>query len=59
VVIVAGALEFCDCSGLSVLLATTRTARALGTDLRLRAVSGPLARTMLSTGTCGAFNFDT
>lgn len=38
------ALRFCDCTGLSALLAGARAAHARGTTLRLRSVPVSLAR---------------
>ncbi|MFD3549190.1 STAS domain-containing protein [Streptomyces sp. NPDC058655] len=37
-------MDFCDCTGLGVLLAAARLARARGTDLQLRSVPHTLAR---------------
>ncbi|MFB6477375.1 STAS domain-containing protein [Streptomyces virginiae] len=37
-------LEFCDCCGLSVLLAAARKAKAEGAEIHLRAVPHALAR---------------
>jgi anti-anti-sigma factor len=51
-------LRFCDCSGLTMLMATARTARHHGVDLRLRAVPRSLARIMRLTGTHGLFTAD-
>jgi anti-anti-sigma factor len=58
VVLDLGALRFCDCSGLSVLLATARAARHEGVELRLRAVPHSLARIMRLSGTHGLFTID-
>ncbi|MEU8976329.1 STAS domain-containing protein [Streptomyces monashensis] len=51
-------MQFYDCSGLTVLLATARTARRHGVDLRLCAVPRFLARIMRLTGTHGMFAID-
>ncbi|NBM15931.1 STAS domain-containing protein [Streptomyces sp. GC420] len=58
IVIDLGRLEFCDCSGLSALLAADRAARACGAELRLRAVPHSLARILRLTGVQGAFTVE-
>ncbi|MFF8844204.1 STAS domain-containing protein [Streptomyces sp. NPDC015127] len=58
IVVDLGALRFCDCSGLSALLAAARTARARGVELRLRAVPHYLARILRLSGTRGAFTIE-
>lgn len=58
VVIDLGALQFCDCAGLSVLLAIARAAHHQGVDLRLSAVPHSLARIMRLLGTHGLFTID-
>ncbi|MEU2801442.1 STAS domain-containing protein [Streptomyces sp. NPDC007117] len=51
-------VTFCDCSGLSALLAATRAARAAGVELRLCAVSPALARLLRLTRTSDAFTIE-
>lgn len=47
-------VDFCDCSGLAVLLRAGRHARARGTALRVVNVTSPLVeRLFRSTGTAG------
>ncbi|MFD7409777.1 STAS domain-containing protein [Streptomyces sp. NPDC059866] len=58
VVVDLGQVTFCDCTGLSALLAAACTARARGVELRLRAVPHSLARILRLTGTHGAFGID-
>jgi len=58
VVIDLGGLTFCDCTGLSALLATARTAHAGDAELRLCAVPHFLARILRLSGTHGAFTIE-
>ncbi|MGJ5751569.1 anti-anti-sigma factor [Streptomyces puniciscabiei] len=58
VVVDCGGLTFCDCTGLSALLAAARTAKASGRDLRLCAVPHPLARLLRLTHAGSAFTID-
>ncbi|MBB5926524.1 STAS domain-containing protein [Streptomyces echinatus] len=51
-------LQFCDCTGLSALLAAHRVAKERGTALRLRAVPYPLARLLRLTRTGSVFAID-
>ncbi|MER6573077.1 STAS domain-containing protein [Streptomyces sp. NPDC001093] len=53
-----GGLTFCDCTGLSVLLAAARAAKAGGRDLRLCAVPHPLARLLRLTHAGRAFTIE-
>ncbi|WP_413812515.1 STAS domain-containing protein [Streptomyces sp. OE57] len=55
VVIDLGGLRFCDCTGLSALLAAARTAQAGDVELRLRAVPHFLARILRLSGTRSSF----
>ncbi|MFD9337517.1 STAS domain-containing protein [Streptomyces sp. NPDC060028] len=48
-------LSFCDCSGLSALLAATRGVKAAEVELRLRAVPHVLARLLQLSHTGTAF----
>jgi anti-sigma B factor antagonist len=58
IVVDLGGLRFCDCWGLSALLAAARTARWLKADLRLRAVPRFLAGVLRLTGTRDAFTIE-
>ncbi|MEV1084025.1 STAS domain-containing protein [Streptomyces sp. NPDC050211] len=58
VVVDLGQVTFCDCTGLSALLAAARAARGRGVELRLRAVPHFLARILRLTGTHGAFSIE-
>ncbi|WP_373312307.1 STAS domain-containing protein [Streptomyces aurantiogriseus] len=49
-------VAFCDCAGVSALVAAARTARARGVGFRLRSVSHFLARFLRLTGPHGAFS---
>lgn len=49
-------LQFCDCCGMSVLLAAARAARAEGSEIHLRAVPHALARLLRLFHTADAFN---
>jgi anti-anti-sigma factor len=51
-------LTFCDCSGLSALMAAARAAKADGVELRLCAVPHPLARLLRLTHTGSAFTIE-
>ncbi|MEV5779008.1 STAS domain-containing protein [Streptomyces antimycoticus] len=51
-------LTFCDCTGLSALLAAARTAQAGDVELRLCAVPHFLARILRLSGTHGAFTIE-
>jgi anti-anti-sigma factor len=53
-----GGLTFCDCSGLSALLAVAREAKASGSELRLHAVPHSLARLLRLTHTGSAFTIE-
>ncbi|MGY0063408.1 STAS domain-containing protein [Streptomyces sp. LZ34] len=57
-VIDLGGLTFCDCTGLSALLAAARTAQAGDVELRLCAVSHFLARILRLSGTHSAFTIE-
>lgn len=48
-------LQFCDCRGMSVLLAAARTAKAEGAEIHLRAVPPALARLLRLFHTAEAF----
>ncbi|OAH11306.1 STAS domain-containing protein [Streptomyces jeddahensis] len=58
IVVDLSGLRFCDCSGLSALLAAARNARTVGVELRLRAVPRTLARILRLTGTHRAFTIE-
>ncbi|WP_413100210.1 STAS domain-containing protein [Streptomyces sp. Inha503] len=58
VVVDLGGLTFCDCTGLSALLAAARTARAGDVELRLCAVPHFLARILRLSGTRGSFTIE-
>ncbi|MGW7616214.1 STAS domain-containing protein [Streptomyces antimycoticus] len=58
VVIDLGGLTFCDCTGLSALLAAARTAQAAHVELRLCAVPCFLARILRLSGTRDAFTVE-
>ncbi|NIY65569.1 STAS domain-containing protein [Streptomyces malaysiensis] len=58
VVIDLGGVTFCDCTGLSALLAAARTAHASDVDLRLRAVPYFLARILRLSGTRRSFTIE-
>ncbi|MFF3214329.1 STAS domain-containing protein [Streptomyces sp. NPDC002886] len=51
-------VEFCDCCGLSVLLAAARTARADGAEIHLRAVPHAVSRLLRLFDTVGAFTIE-
>ncbi|WP_258308449.1 STAS domain-containing protein [Streptomyces sp. NWU339] len=51
-------LSFCDCSGLSALLAAARAAQAAGAELRLCAVPHVLARLLRLSHTGSAFTIE-
>lgn len=51
-------LQFCDCCGMSVLLAAARTAKADGAEIHLRAVPHALARLMRLFHTSDAFTVE-
>ncbi|WP_181384031.1 STAS domain-containing protein [Streptomyces sp. NWU339] len=51
-------LSFCDCSGLSALLAAARAAKAAGAELRLCAVPHVLARLLRLSHTGSAFTIE-
>jgi anti-anti-sigma factor len=53
-----GRLTFCDCTGLSALLAAARAARASGSELRLCAVPHALARLLRLTHAGSAFTIE-
>jgi anti-anti-sigma factor len=53
-----GGLTFCDCTGLSALLAAARAARARGSKLRLCSVPHPPARLLRLTHTGRAFTIE-
>ncbi|MET9831702.1 MULTISPECIES: STAS domain-containing protein [Streptomyces] len=50
--------DFCDCTGLSALLAAARTAKARGSELRLCSVPHPLARLLRLTHASSAFTIE-
>ncbi|GHE75821.1 hypothetical protein GCM10018771_67500 [Streptomyces cellulosae] len=58
VVVDCSGVTFCDCSGLSALLAAVRAAQANGIELRLRAVPHSLARLLRLTHTGSAFTIE-
>ncbi len=58
VVVDLGGLTFCDCTGLSALLAAARTAQAGDVELRLCAVPRFLARILRLSGTRGSFTIE-
>ncbi|PWJ05398.1 hypothetical protein DKG34_21625 [Streptomyces sp. NWU49] len=51
-------LSFCDCSGLSALLAAARAAKAAGAELRLCAVPHVLVRLLRLSHTGSAFTIE-
>ncbi|MER5567253.1 STAS domain-containing protein [Streptomyces goshikiensis] len=51
-------LEFCDCCGMSTLLHAARTAKAEGSEIRLRAVPHTLARLLRLFRTDSAFTIE-
>ncbi|MFF3159574.1 STAS domain-containing protein [Streptomyces sp. NPDC057910] len=53
-----GQLSFCDCCGLSALLAAARAAKADGVELRLCAVPHTLARLLRLSHTGSAFTIE-
>lgn len=53
-----GQLTFCDCTGLSALLAAAREAKAAGSELRLCAVPHTLARLLRLTHAGSAFTIE-
>jgi anti-sigma B factor antagonist len=53
-----GRLTFCDCTGLSALLAAARAAKTHGSELRLCAVPHPLARLLRLSHTGSAFTIE-
>lgn len=58
VVVDCGGLTFCDCTGLSALLAAARTAKASGSELRLCSIPHPLARLLRLTHAGSAFTIE-
>ncbi|WP_328373419.1 STAS domain-containing protein (plasmid) [Streptomyces sp. NBC_00445] len=53
-----GGLTFCDCTGLSALLAAARAAKTAGSDLRLCAVPHTLASLLRLTHAGSAFTIE-
>ncbi|MFB8272992.1 STAS domain-containing protein [Streptomyces sp. NPDC055955] len=51
-------ISFCDCSGLSALIAAARAAKADGVELRLHAVPHVLARLLRLTHVGSAFTIE-
>ncbi|MFD5512145.1 STAS domain-containing protein [Streptomyces sp. NPDC127051] len=51
-------LQFCDCCGMSALLAAARTARAEGSEIHLRAVPHALSRLLRLFHTGSAFTIE-
>lgn len=51
-------LSFCDCAGLSALLATARAARSRHAELRLRAPTPAVTRLLRLTRTLDAFHIE-
>ncbi|MCQ8835816.1 STAS domain-containing protein [Streptomyces malaysiensis] len=58
VIIDLAGLTFCDCTGLSALLAAARTAQASDVELRLCAIPCFLARILRLSGTRNAFTIE-
>ncbi|MDQ1006160.1 anti-sigma B factor antagonist [Streptomyces sp. V4I23] len=58
IVVDLGKVHFCDCTGVSALLAGARAARAHDVDLCLRAVPCSLARILRLSGSGGAFTIE-
>jgi anti-anti-sigma factor len=58
VVVDCGGLTFCDCTGLSALLAAARTAKTADSELRLCAVPHTLARLLRLTHAGSAFTIE-
>ncbi|WP_433455468.1 STAS domain-containing protein [Streptomyces sp. CA-142005] len=53
-----GHLTFCDCTGLSALLAAARAAKAHGSELRLFSIPHALARLLRLTHTGSSFTIE-
>ncbi|MEW2290892.1 STAS domain-containing protein [Streptomyces sp. NPDC047841] len=53
-----GQVTFCDCTGLSALIAASRAAKTHGTELRLCAVPHPLARLLRLTHAGSVFTIE-
>ncbi|MGW5852371.1 STAS domain-containing protein [Streptomyces sp. NPDC055254] len=51
-------MDFCDCTGLGVLLAAARLARTHGTDLQIRSVPHTLARLLRLFHISNAFTME-